>query len=59
MWPSQDPEMFEIHSHILHGAQSSHGHLYDFSTHFDAPDLVILVQILIIHIVCVENSINV
>jgi len=43
---SQDAEMFVIHSHFLHETSTcTQGHIYDFSTHFDALEHVPVVQI--------------
>ena len=43
---SHDAEVFEIHSHFLHGTKAcTQGHIYDFSTHFGALEHVPVVQI--------------
>ena len=44
--PSHDAQMFEFHSHFLHGTQKfTQGHACDFSTNFGAPEHVLVVQI--------------
>ena len=51
--PSHDAQMFEFHSHFLHGANKfTQGHTCDFSTNFGALEHVLVVQILIMHIKC-------
>ena len=58
--PSHDAQMFEFHSHFLHGTYKyTHGHTCDFSTNFSALEHVLVVQILIMHIKCLENPVNV
>ena len=44
--PSHDAQMFEFHSHFLHGTQKfTQGHPCDFSTNLGALELVLPVQI--------------
>ena len=44
--PSHDAQIFEFHSHFLHGTyKSTQGHTCDFSTNFDAQEHVLVVQI--------------
>ena len=48
--------MFEFHSHLLHATYKfTQGHTYDFSNKFGAIELVLLVQIWIMHIKFVET----
>ena len=57
--PSHDAEMFEFHSHFLHGTwKLTQGHTYDFSTNFGALEHVLVVQILIMHIKCPETQLR-
>ena len=51
--------VFEIHSHFLHGTLAcAQGHRFDFSTNLYALELVHVLQIWIMHIKCIENSVN-
>ena len=44
--PSHDAQMFEFHSHLLHGTYKfTQGHTCDFSTNFGALEHVLVVQI--------------
>ena len=44
--PSHDAQMFEFHSHFLHGTYKfTQGHTREFSTNFGALDHVLVVQI--------------
>ena len=55
--PSHDAQMFEFHSHFLHGPKNSpQGHTCDFSTNFGALEHVLVVQIFIMHIKCPETQ---
>ena len=55
--PSHDAQMFEFHSHFLHGTYKFiQGHTCDFSTNFGAPEHVLAVQIWIMHIKCIETQ---
>ena len=51
--------VFEIHSHFLHGTKAcTQGNRFDFSTNSYALEHVHVVQIWIMHIKCIENSVN-
>ena len=53
--PNHDSQMFEFHSHLLHGTlKLTQGHTCDFSTNFGALEHVLVVQIWIMHIKCPE-----
>ena len=55
--PSHDAQMFEFHSHFLHGTlKFTQGHTCDFSTNFVALEHVLVVQFCIIHIKCPETQ---
>ena len=55
--PSHDAQMFEFHSHFLHGAYKfTQGHTCDISTNFGALEHVLVVQIWIMHIKCAETQ---
>ena len=55
--PSHDAQMFEFHSHFLYGAYKfTQRHTCDFSTNFGALEHVLVVQILIMHIKCLETQ---
>ena len=55
--PSHDAHMFEFHSHFLHETYKfTQRHTCDFSTNFGALEHVLVVQIWIIHIKCVETQ---
>ena len=55
--PSHDAQMFEFHSHFLHGTYKfTQRHTCDFSTIFGALEHVLVVQILIMHIKCPETQ---
>ena len=44
--PSNDAQMFEFHSHLLHGTYKfTQGHTCDFSNNFGALEHVLVVQI--------------
>ena len=44
--PSHDAQMFEFHSHLLHGTYKfTQGHTCDFSNNFGALEHVLVVQI--------------
>ena len=48
---SHDAQMFEFHSHFLHGTYKfNQGHTCNFSTNFGALEHVVVVQIWIMHI---------
>ena len=54
--PSHDAQMFEFHSHFLHGTYKfTQRHTCDFSTNFGALEHVLVVQIWIMHIKCPET----
>src|SRR6266536_744689 len=54
---SHDAQMFEFHSLFLHGTyQFTQGHTCNFSTNFGAPEHVLAVQILMMHIYCPETQ---
>ena len=54
-WPSHDTQMFEFHSHFLHGTYKfTQGHTCDFSTNFGALEHLLVVKIWIMHIKCPE-----
>ena len=56
-WQSHTAQIFEFHSHFLHGTQKFHqGHTCDFQTNFGALEYVLVVQILIMHIKCLETQ---
>ena len=56
-WPSHDAQMFEFHSHFLHGTYKfTQIHTCDFSTNFGALEHVLVVQIWIMHIKCLETQ---
>ena len=56
-WPSHDAQMFEFHSHLLHGTYKfTQGHKCDFSNNFGALEHVLVVQIWIMHIKCPETQ---
>ena len=56
--PSHDAQMFEFHSHLLHGTYKfTQGHKCDFSTNFDALEQVLVFQIWIMHIKCAETQV--
>ena len=49
--PSHNAQMFEFHSHFLHGTwKFTRGHTCDFWTNFGAREHVLVVQIWIMHI---------
>ena len=51
--------VFEFHSHILHGTYNvAQGHTCDFSTNFSALEHVLVDQIWIMHIKCLENLVD-
>ena len=55
--PSHATQMFEFHSHLLHGTYKyTQGHTCDFSTNFGALEHVLVVQIRIMHIKCAETQ---
>ena len=55
--PSHDTQMFEFHSHFLHGTYKfTQGHTCDFSTNFGALEHVLVVEILIMHIKCPKTQ---
>ena len=55
--PSHDAQMFEFHSHFLHGSYKfTQGHTCDFSTNFGALEHVLVVQIWIMHIKCPKTQ---
>ena len=57
--PSHDAQMFEFHSHFLHGTYKfTQGHTSDFSTNFGALEPVLVVQIWIMHIKCAETQLT-
>ena len=52
---SHDAQMFEFHSHVLHGTYKfTQGHTCDFSNNYGALKHVLVVQIRIMHIKCPE-----
>ena len=52
---SHDAQMFEFHSHLLHGTYKfTQGHTCDFSNNFGALEHVLVVQIM--HIKCAETQ---
>ena len=52
-WPSHDAQMFEFHSHFLHGTYKfTQRHTCYFSRNFGALEHVLVVQIWIVHIKC-------
>ena len=54
--PSHDAQMFEFHSHLLHGTYKvTQRHTCDFSANFGALEHVLVVQIWIMHIKCPET----
>ena len=54
---SHDAQMFEFHSHFLHGTYKfTQRHTCDFSTNFGALEHVLVVQIWIMHIKCPETQ---
>ena len=54
---SHDAQMFEFHSHFLHGTYKfTQGHTCDFSTNFCALAYVLAVQIWIMHINCTATQ---
>ena len=56
-WPSHDAQMFEFHSHFLHGTYKfTQRHTCDFSTNFSALQHVLVVQIWIMHIKYTETQ---
>ena len=53
--PSHDAQMFEFHSHLLHGTYKfTQRHTCNFSANFGALQHVLVVQIWIMHIKCPE-----
>ena len=51
--------LFEIHCHFLHGTYAcTQGHRFDFSTNLYALEHVHVLQILIMRIECIENSVD-
>ena len=55
--PSHDAQMFEFHSHLLHGTKKfTQGHTCDFSNNFGALEPVLVVQISIMHMKCIETQ---
>ena len=55
--PSHDAQMFEFHSHFLHGTYKfTQRHTCDFSTNFGALEHVLVVQIWIMHIKCPKTQ---
>ena len=55
--PSHDAQMFEFHSHLLHGSTKfTQGHTCSFSNNFGALEPVLVVQISIMHIKCPETQ---
>ena len=56
-WPSHDAQVYEFHSHLLHGTQKfTQRHTCDFSNNFGALEPVLVVQIWIMHIKCAETQ---
>ena len=54
---SHDAQMFEFHSHLLHGTYKfTQGHTCDFSNNYGALEHVLVVQIWIMHIKCPETQ---
>ena len=54
---SHDAQMFEFHSHLLHGTyEFTQGHTCDFSNNFGALEHVLVVQIWIVHIKSAETQ---
>ena len=54
---SHDAQMFEFHPHILYGTYKfTQGHTCDFSNNFGALEPVLVAQIWIMHINCVETQ---
>ena len=55
--PSHDAQMFEFHSHLLHGTlKFTQGHKCDFSNKFGALEPMLVVQIQIMHNKCGETQ---
>ena len=55
--PSHDAQMFEFHSHFLHGTYKfTQRHTCDFSANFGALEHVLVVQIWIMHIKCLKTQ---
>ena len=55
--PSHDAQMFEFHSHLLHGTYKfTQRYTCDFSTNFAALEHVLVVQIWIMQIKCPETQ---
>ena len=56
--PSHDAQIFEFHSHLLHGTyKCAQGHRCDFSNNFGALEPVLVVKIWIMHIKCTETQV--
>ena len=54
---SHDAQMFEFHSHLLHGTYKfTQGHTCNFSNNYGALEHVLVVQIRIMHIKCPETE---